>query len=98
MIVIDNGKLKYDGGLRDLQRRWSNGRRVVVRLPISPTAEDLVALAPLELQGADLVATVPAEAVGELVGRVLARFPSPELSVEPPPLEDAIARLFREKS
>jgi ABC-2 type transport system ATP-binding protein len=89
LLIIDKGRLRYDGALADLSRRIAPERRVRVR---STDA----ALAPLgfrEDEGS-MVASVPAEQVNALLQRVLAALPLADVGVEEPPLEEVMSRYF----
>lgn len=90
LLVIDEGRLRYDGALTDLARRIAPERRVVVR-SIEPA---LLPLGFVEESGR-MVASVPAEEVNALLTRVLAAVPLAELGVEETPLEEVMGRYFR---
>jgi len=102
VIVIDGGRIKYDGGLKELERRYAAGRRVVVRTAEPVSTELLASLSPLAPESPDLlltlVAVIPSEDVQALVARALATLPVVELNVESPPLDETLRRLFGEKS
>ncbi len=91
LLIIDAGKLRYDGALDALAERVAPERRVIVR-QLEP---ELAGMGFTADGDGRMVATVPAEAVNALVSRVLARFPLVELGVEVPPLEEVIGRVFR---
>jgi ABC-2 type transport system ATP-binding protein len=89
LLIIDKGRLRYDGALADLSRRIAPERRVRVR------SVDAV-LTPLgfrEDEGS-MVASVPAEQVNALLQRVLAALPLADVGVEEPPLEEVMSRYF----
>ncbi|MFN7143615.1 MAG: ATP-binding cassette domain-containing protein [Myxococcota bacterium] len=90
LLVIDEGRLRYDGALTDLARRIAPERRIVVR-SIEPA---LLPLGFLEESGR-MVASVPAEEVNALLTRALAAVPLAELGVEETPLEEVMGRYFR---
>lgn len=94
VIVIAGGRLRFDGPLAALVAEHANDRRVVVRTLREPTPEELAAAAPLALEDGALTALVPAGAVKDTVDRALRALPVADLTVEEPPLEDVIARLF----
>ncbi len=90
VVVIDGGRLRYDGALTALAERYAPERAVRIRLarpPVEPVG-------PLAVVGQELVGQVPAAAVPELLARVMATGEVLEVSVEPQPLEDALRRLF----
>lgn len=90
LLVIDEGRLRYDGALVDLARRIAPERRVVVG-SVEPALLDLG----FKEDAGRMVASVPADRVNELLGRVLAAVPLAELGVEETPLEEVMGRYFR---
>ncbi len=91
LLIIDQGRLRYDGSLDDLTRRVAPERRVVVQAVVP----ELEALGLVAHEGR-MVATVPAAEANALLQRVLAVAPLVELGVEVPPLDEVIGRVFRE--
>lgn len=91
LLIIDQGRLRYDGDLAALSREVAPERRVVVRSVVP----ELVPLG-FVAQGAGMAATVPAAEANALIQRTLQIAPLVELGVEVPPLEEVIARVFRE--
>lgn len=90
LLIVDEGRLRYDGELAAFTRRMAPERRVVVRC-VDP------ALAPLGFHqdGGHMVANVPPDQVNALLGRVLAMLPLVEVGVEEAPLEEVMSRYFR---
>jgi len=90
LLIIDQGRLRFDGAVDTLTRQVAPERRVVVQ-------QVLPELVPLGFSATEgrMVATVPAEAVNALLQRVLAVAPLVELGVEVPPLDEVIGRVFR---
>ena len=91
LLIIDDGRLRFDGKLADLSQRVAPERRVVVR----PPDPGLLAMGFVAHDG-KLVATVPAGDVNALVQRVLTQCPLAAIGIEDPPLEEIIGRVFRE--
>lgn len=91
LLIIDQGRLRYDGELEALSREVAPERRVVIRSMVP----ELLPLGFLP-QGGGMVATVPAAETNALIQRTLAVAPLVELGVEVPPLEEIIGRVFRE--
>jgi len=95
VIVIDKGRLSYNGGLDALVRQVRPEKRVVLHLqsPVSPAA-----LAPLGKvvahDTAEAVLQVAQEAVNATVTRALATLPVQDLTVENAPLEEVMSELF----
>jgi ABC-2 type transport system ATP-binding protein len=97
VIVIDKGRLLYDGDLKELVRRISPDKRITVRLsqPVEP--ERLARLGGAVKTHTDdqVVLHVPAARVSEVLRDALAALAVVDLAVEDPPLEEVMVELFR---
>jgi len=102
VIVIDHGRLVYDGDLRALALRIRPDKRIVLRLAAGTAAPFAAELARfgkvVSSDAAEATLQVPAEEVSTVVARVLAALPIADLTVEDPPLEEVFAELFRSGS
>ena len=96
VIVIDRGRLIYDGDLRSLARRVRPDRRVVLRLerPVPEPELSRFGLV-VSCSPAQAVIQVPAAEASSAVARVLGALPVADLTVEDPPLEEVMSELFR---
>ena len=96
VIVIDRGRLIYDGDLRRLSVTMRPDKRVLVRLsrPVSESELGRFGVV-VSAAGAQAVIQVPAAEVSASVGRILAALPVADLTVEDPPLEEVMRELFR---
>jgi ABC-2 type transport system ATP-binding protein len=95
VIVIDRGRLLYDGDLRALSHSVRPDKRIVVRVA-NGGAEELARFGPVvarEAGGGTL--QVPADQVSAVVARLLAELTVTDLTVEDPPLEEVMSELFR---
>jgi ABC-2 type transport system ATP-binding protein len=90
LLVIDKGRLRYDGSLAALAERVAPERRIRVKGSL-PALEAWG----FTRDGPDMVATVPPVEVNALIARVLAEHPMVELGVESPPLEEVMSRYFQ---
>jgi ABC-2 type transport system ATP-binding protein len=96
VIVIDKGKLIYDGDLRSLVQRVRPDKRVVVRLARPADRIDLAAFGQvISHSDAQAVIQVAASQVSAAVGKMLATLPVSDLTVEDAPLEEVMSELFR---
>jgi ABC-2 type transport system ATP-binding protein len=99
VVVIDRGRLIYDGDLKELVRRVRPDKRVTIRLgqPAGPeTLEILARLGTLvSSEGAQAILSVPSDKLSGAVRDVLAALPVVDLTVEDPPLEEVMQELFR---
>jgi ABC-2 type transport system ATP-binding protein len=96
VIVIDRGRLIYDGDLRQLSLTMRPDKRIVVRLarPI-PGAELSRFGTVISAAEAQAVIQVAAGDVSAAVGRILGALPVTDLTVEDPPLEEVMSELFK---
>jgi ABC-2 type transport system ATP-binding protein len=99
VIVIDKGRLIYDGELRDLVRRIRPEKRITIRLSAPADPERLGRLARLgevsSQTGDQLILTVPMTRVNEVLRDALALLEVGDLAVEDPPLEEVMRELFK---
>jgi ABC-2 type transport system ATP-binding protein len=82
VIVIDKGRLTYDGDLQALVKRVRPNKRVVYRLE----------------GGASETLTVPQAELQSQISALLASRKILDLTVEDPPLEDVMRELFAERA
>jgi len=95
VVVVDRGKLSYDGGLAELASRARPEKRIVLRFEREVSSDDLAALGTVVRHaGLEAALQVPRDRVSELLGRALAAFPVRDLTVEDPPLEEVMSELF----
>jgi ABC-2 type transport system ATP-binding protein len=95
VMVIDRGRLIYDGALTELVRRVRPDKRVRLRLSRPVDRRDLEMLgAVIEHQDAEATVQVSQEALQAAVARALASLPLTDLTVEDPPLEEVMRDLF----
>jgi viologen exporter family transport system ATP-binding protein len=96
VIVIDRGRLVYDGDLRALAHRVRPDKRIVVRIQNGTALDDLSPFgAVVARDGAQATLQVTAEDVSTAVARILAALPVTDLTVEDPPIEEVLSELFR---
>ncbi len=98
VIVIDRGRLIYDGDLRALSQKIRPGKRIVVRFANGnggvPT--DLARFGQVvAAEPGQATIQVAAEEVAGSVARILGALPVADLTVEDPPLEEVLSELFR---
>ncbi len=93
LILIDRGKLRFDGTREELARRCAPERKIVVK----GSHPDLIDLGFTGEQGA-MVAVVPLVETNQRLQLLLARHPDIDVEVQSPPLEEVIARSFRQEA
>jgi ABC-2 type transport system ATP-binding protein len=95
VMVIDKGRLIYDGGLPELIRRVRPDKRVILRLSRPVERRDLESLgAVIEHRDAEAIIQVSPDALQGAVARALSSLPLTDLTVEDPPLEEVMRDLF----
>jgi ABC-2 type transport system ATP-binding protein len=97
VIVIHHGKLLFDGDLADLVRRFTAHKTIVVQL--EDTAADLRAYGEV-VSSADgrVTLRVPKSETAGVTERLLADLPVIDLTVEDPPIEEVIERVFAQEA
>ncbi len=98
VIVIDHGKLRYDGGLAELARASRPEKLVAVRLSRRVAPADLSRYGAIAEGREDrVVFQVAQEALRDRVAQILAGLPVADMTIEDPPLEDVFRDLFAGK-
>jgi ABC-2 type transport system ATP-binding protein len=98
VMIIDEGKLLYDGLLEALSKRFGGSRQLLVEL-----AEDYPSV---EIEDAELVSHLGSRVVyeferdgiaaSELIGRLSGRYRIRDLEVREPSLEETIRRIYEQ--
>jgi len=95
VIVIDRGKLSYDGTLDELVRKVRPEKRLVLHLERAVAREDLERLGRVVSHSdAEAVLQLEQQAVAATVTRALAALPVTDLTLENAPLEEVMSELF----
>jgi ABC-2 type transport system ATP-binding protein len=96
VVVIDKGRLIYDGALKELVHRIRPEKRITIRLSAPADPQQLAALGQVASQtDAQVVLTVPVARVSEVLRAALGALAVVDLAVEDPPLEEVMRELFR---
>jgi ABC-2 type transport system ATP-binding protein len=96
VIVIDRGKLLYDGDLRALVKQIHPDKLVAFTLPAGAPADAVARLGPpVSREGDRVVLKVAQDQVREVVSHLLGQLAVSDLDVADPPLEDIMRQLFR---
>ncbi|MBI2375867.1 MAG: ATP-binding cassette domain-containing protein [Deltaproteobacteria bacterium] len=96
VVVIDHGRIIYDGALTELVRQVRPQKQVTLRLSSPVRAEDA------DVKGAKLVRhderelrlDVDPTALSAVLAALLAKLPVADLSVSDPPIEEVLSDLF----
>ncbi len=95
VMVIDKGRLIYDGSLLELVRRVRPDKRMILRFSRPVERRDLDALGSvIEHRDAEAIVQVSKDALQSAVARALSSLPLTDLTVEDPPLEEVMRDLF----
>ena len=95
VVVIDRGKLSYDGGLDALVQKMHPEKRVVLRLGASVQGVDWEKYGKLvSAESRSVVLQVDNAQLSEVVTRALGSLPVTDLTVENAPLEEVMSELF----
>jgi ABC-2 type transport system ATP-binding protein len=97
VIVIDHGKLSWDGALDELVRGTRPEKRVALRLgaPASKAQVDALGAKVIEHDDAQVVLQVQVAQLSEVLSRALGSLAVDDLTVEAAPLEEVLSDLFR---
>ncbi len=95
VLIINRGRLLYDGALAALVARNARTKRIELVLADGVTAEALAAFGTVkEFRFPNAVLEVPREEAAATSARLLAALPVADLSIEDPPIEDVIRVAF----
>ncbi len=99
VLVITHGRLLYDGALEGLTDRFGQAKTIRLDFAVgtTPSTEELARFGTVtrhEGPEADLV--VDRSRIAEVLGALLDQYEIADVSVQDPPLEQVIARVFEE--
>jgi ABC-2 type transport system ATP-binding protein len=95
VMVIDKGRMIFDGALPELIRRVRPDKRVLLRLSKPVERRDLEGLGTIIAHGdLEVIVQVTQENLQLAVARALSSLPLHDLTVEDPPLEEVMRDLF----
>ena len=97
VIVIDHGKLLYDGDLYALAERIAPNKLIRVEFSQAVASQQLQTYGEvLKLRDHRAELLVPRDTTSEVAARLLAQLPIADVTIEDPPIEDVIARVFEQ--
>jgi ABC-2 type transport system ATP-binding protein len=98
IVLIDEGKLVYDGPVERLKEQYGTHRTLVVTLAEPHTGVDVVGVESVEVEGvvARLRFDRSAVSAEQLIRRVTEAYAVTDLSIEEPDLESVIRRIYRD--
>ena len=99
VMVIDHGRLVYDGALAGLHEAGESERTLVVDLERELPPVEVPAARVVRVEGPRQWLAFPAgQSAAPLVAHLAARYPLVDLSVREPDIEAVIARMYAEKA
>ncbi len=99
VIVIDKGRLIFQGTLRELVKQTRPEKRIALRLSHPVVAERLATLGKIiEHDDAQAVLQIDQTALAAILPRVLSELPVADLSIGDAPLEEVLSDLFAASS
>jgi ABC-2 type transport system ATP-binding protein len=98
VIVIHHGRILYDGDLDALAVRMAPFKQITIDLEREPAGIDFARFGELvRREGQKVALRVPKSETAAVTARLLAELPVLDLSVEDPPIEEVIDRVFQER-
>jgi ABC-2 type transport system ATP-binding protein len=99
VIIIDGGRLCYDGSLQGIIDRFSSEKIIALTVPDHSARRAFLAAHPsAQSDGASIRLRVPRSRVADYSRQFLAEIPLTDISIEDIPLEDAIRALFKQNA
>ncbi|MEV7772601.1 ATP-binding cassette domain-containing protein [Kitasatospora sp. NPDC086791] len=97
VMVIDHGRVVYDGGLDGLHATGRSERTLVVDLAEARPEIEVAGVRVVKVEGPRQWLAFPAQqSAAPIVAAVAERYPLVDLSVREPAIEDVIARMYAE--
>jgi len=95
VMIIDHGSIMYDGDLYSLVERTAPYKLLQLTLQRPIAVEDLLLLGEIEsIAGLHVTLRVAREQIKEIATSVLTTIPITDISIEEPPIEDVIRKIF----
>ncbi len=96
VIVIDQGKILFDGAFEELTNKFAKEKIIKAVLSKEYTAEELEKIGKVKkLAFPQVVLSVPRSATAMAAAELLQNFPVEDLTIEEVPIEDIIRKVFR---
>lgn len=97
VVVIDHGKLMYDGSLEELSAKIAPHKLVRVELASPLNGHALTRYGEvLNATGLRVELLVPRSKTSETASRILSELPVADVTIQDPPIEDVISRVFEQ--
>jgi ABC-2 type transport system ATP-binding protein len=97
VIVIDHGKLLYDGDLKALAEKIAPHKLIRVEFSQTVSEQRLAEYGEIvKVRGQRAELLIPRDATSDVAARMLAQLPIADVTIEEPPIEDVITKVFEE--
>jgi ABC-2 type transport system ATP-binding protein len=96
VLVIAHGRVIYDGPLAGIRERFGQHKQVRLQFEGETAPPGLEELGEVTIDGPTAELKVERARVSEVLATVLERYTVLDMSVQDPPLEQVIARVFEE--
>lgn len=99
VLIIDRGRLLFDGRLETLREQFGGERELVVEMADACPEVGIEGAQVVEHEGRRVTYRFARSAISasELIGRLSARYPLQDLQVREPHIEDTIRRIYEER-
>ncbi len=95
VIVIDHGKILYDGSLQNIVKKYTTEKKITVVVTDTVMKKDLAALGRIEkMDGNQIVLAVKREHANKTAARLLHDFPVEDINIEEANIEEIIRDVF----
>ena len=96
VIVIDEGKILFDGALEELVSRYAKEKIIKATLSSEDNIKDLDKIGKIKkLAFPEVVISVPRSATAVAAAELLQNFAVDDLTIEEVPIEDVIRKVFK---
>lgn len=99
VIIIDRGKILYDGKLKDIVKEYSTNKYLSITFDRHVDKDKLKNLGKIESYDfPKVVLSVPLEKSKHVAAKLLEHFPVDDINIEDPDIEDIVREIFINKS
>lgn len=98
IIIIDHGKLLYDGSLKDIVKKYTTEKKITVVFGQNVTKKDLLSLGTVEdIEGNQAILSVKRDYANKVAAKLLHDFPVEDITIEEINIEEIIRNVFTAK-
>lgn len=97
VLIIDKGRIKFDGDLDGITERFAPFRELKLELGREVDRETLAGFGEVEsVEGRTARLLIQRDRAAQVVARLMAELPISDLTISDPPIEEVIGRVFNE--